>query len=506
MSNPSKLMDVNGLSYLYNKLKERIDSLTSSSKTEIDIFKTNMQADVAAAIADAKRTAAAAQASADQIRDYMYSAEADFVRSADFNAAISRITSFEMTIVDELPDTGKKGYIYLILADDGSGDDIYNEYLWIEDKNSFEKIGTTRIDLTPYAKTEYVNKYFTMKDYAEANYLNKTDAATTYVAKTSYDSKIAEIEKSVSDSNQTVINNYVDNTKYNADIDALKKADADEVTRADTKYLPKTDAANTYLYKSENAVSASKLATARNIAISGAVTGNANFDGSGNINISTSVNHSHNYAGSSSVGGVANSAAKLATARNIALTGAVTGNANFDGSGNISIDTSVNHGHSSIEYIGNHSEAASGTSANSPNTGMAVGHGLSLTGTYNDASTPVSYGNIINVAGAGTGQLLCEWSGSDSVTGGLYYRSHRDTSSGGWGPWKAVAYTDSNISGNAATASKLATARNIALTGAVTGNANFDGSGNIVITTTATKGTTAPTQLADGFLYYQYEN
>ena len=44
-----------------------------------------------------------------------------------------------------------------------------------------------------------------------------------------------------------------------------------------------------------NASTASKLATARNIAISGAVTGNANFDGSGNININTTVNHGHNY-------------------------------------------------------------------------------------------------------------------------------------------------------------------------------------------------------------------
>lgn len=43
-----------------------------------------------------------------------------------------------------------------------------------------------------------------------------------------------------------------------------------------------------------------------------------------------------------------------------------------------------------------------------------------------------------------------------------------------------------SITGNAATATKLATARNIALTGAVTGNANFDGSGNISIATTAT--------------------
>ena len=38
----------------------------------------------------------------------------------------------------------------------------------------------------------------------------------------------------------------------------------------------------------------------------------------------------------------------------------------------------------------------------------------------------------------------------------------------------------------ASTAATLATARNIALTGAVTGNVNFDGSGNVSITTTAT--------------------
>ena len=45
--------------------------------------------------------------------------------------------------------------------------------------------------------------------------------------------------------------------------------------------------------------------------------------------------------------GNAATATKLATARNIALTGAVTGNVNFDGSGNISITTTTNHSHSS---------------------------------------------------------------------------------------------------------------------------------------------------------------
>lgn len=40
------------------------------------------------------------------------------------------------------------------------------------------------------------------------------------------------------------------------------------------------------------------------------------------------------------------------------------------------------------------------------------------------------------------------------------------------------------VHGNSATASKLQTARNIAIGGAVKGSANFDGSGNVTITVT----------------------
>lgn len=45
--------------------------------------------------------------------------------------------------------------------------------------------------------------------------------------------------------------------------------------------------------------------------------------------------------------------------------------------------------------------------------------------------------------------------------------------------WKKIAYTDDNV----ASATKLATARNIAISGAVSGDADFDGSGNITINT-----------------------
>ena len=51
------------------------------------------------------------------------------------------------------------------------------------------------------------------------------------------------------------------------------------------------------------------------------------------------ISHTHNYAGSSSAGGAATSAKKLATARAITLSGAVNGSANFDGSGDTNIST-----------------------------------------------------------------------------------------------------------------------------------------------------------------------
>lgn len=53
------------------------------------------------------------------------------------------------------------------------------------------------------------------------------------------------------------------------------------------------------------------------------------------------TSHTHSYAGSSSVGGSATSAVKLATARTISLVGDATGSTTFDGSGNVSITTTV---------------------------------------------------------------------------------------------------------------------------------------------------------------------
>lgn len=60
------------------------------------------------------------------------------------------------------------------------------------------------------------------------------------------------------------------------------------------------------------------------------------------LNAKASASHTHRYAGSSSAGGAANSALRLSSPRTIALKGAVTGSASFDGSSNLNLNVTAN--------------------------------------------------------------------------------------------------------------------------------------------------------------------
>lgn len=72
--------------------------------------------------------------------------------------AVGKITSFEYKVVSELPavSEGKKGTIYLVAHSGSTAQNIYDEYIFLPADGStaarYEKIGTTDIDLTPYAK------------------------------------------------------------------------------------------------------------------------------------------------------------------------------------------------------------------------------------------------------------------------------------------------------------------------------------------------------------------
>ncbi|EFN5706868.1 hypothetical protein FQH62_15800 [Escherichia coli] len=199
-----------------------------------------------------------------------------------------------------------------------------------------------------------------------------------------------------------------------------------------------------------NAATATKLQTARTI-------GGVSFDGSANIDLP-----GVNKAGNQSTTGNAATATKLQTARTI-------NGVMFDGSANISIPTITSRGRVT---------ALTGTT-------QGAATGLQMYEAYNN-SYPTTYGNVLHMKGAsaaGEGELLIGWSGTSGAHAPVFIRSRRDYTDAAWSAWAQVytsrdsipgvnATGNQNTTGNAATATKLQTARTI-------GGVSFDGTANI---------------------------
>ena len=81
--------------------------------------------------------------------------DSDFQTGTEVQTAIDNaladITGIDFEVVQTLPQTGEKGVIYLV-ANSGSAPNVYDEYIWIDGDptGSFEKIGTTEVDLSHY--------------------------------------------------------------------------------------------------------------------------------------------------------------------------------------------------------------------------------------------------------------------------------------------------------------------------------------------------------------------
>jgi hypothetical protein len=78
-----------------------------------------------------------------------------YATPTDIMQAIASIPQFNMSIVNELPLAGEKMTLYLV-PKEGTNNDVYDEYIWIEQSSSFEHLGTTAVDLSDYVKnTDY---------------------------------------------------------------------------------------------------------------------------------------------------------------------------------------------------------------------------------------------------------------------------------------------------------------------------------------------------------------
>lgn len=62
--------------------------------------------------------------------------------------------NLQIVIVEELPEVGNPNYIYLVPNEDEEESNVYNEYIWLADEETYEKIGGVDIDLTNYVTTD----------------------------------------------------------------------------------------------------------------------------------------------------------------------------------------------------------------------------------------------------------------------------------------------------------------------------------------------------------------
>lgn len=72
------------------------------------------------------------------------------------NVAIAGISGISFEIVQQLPATGDAGTIYLVPAGQTPSGDIYAEWIYIN--SSWEKLGTTAVDLTGYTSWDSQNE------------------------------------------------------------------------------------------------------------------------------------------------------------------------------------------------------------------------------------------------------------------------------------------------------------------------------------------------------------
>lgn len=70
--------------------------------------------------------------------------------------AIGQISGFDFLVVDKLPEIGESGHIYLVRHQHGDKD-IYDEYIWVQSIQDFEKIGNTDLDLSEYYTKSEIN-------------------------------------------------------------------------------------------------------------------------------------------------------------------------------------------------------------------------------------------------------------------------------------------------------------------------------------------------------------
>lgn len=135
--------------------KTEIAALVENGEDEINSAVLTGKAELQTIAAQAANSAMQAAQSATDASASLEAAQAAAVTAtnaaelAESFAQYGIKTNSDYTSVSQLPVPGNAQYIYFI-PNGSSGDNSYDEWVWIDSKSAYEKIGTTTIDLSDY--------------------------------------------------------------------------------------------------------------------------------------------------------------------------------------------------------------------------------------------------------------------------------------------------------------------------------------------------------------------
>ena len=138
--------------------------------------------------------------------------DSNYVTNIKLQEALAKIKTLKKEVVKALPATGQDDVIYLVKDAKGKANNVYLEYLWIN--NAFELIGSTEVDLSGYAKTSDLTPYA------------KTSEVDTKISNIKIPGKLSEL---------------TDDSTHRTVTDAQRKAWDGKVDKVDGKGLSSND-------------------------------------------------------------------------------------------------------------------------------------------------------------------------------------------------------------------------------------------------------------------------
>ncbi len=393
------------------------------------------------------------------------------VASLDSNGLIpaSQLPSYVDDVLEyatyaELPVTGEAGKIYIVVADETSGDDT-SSYRWTGTVYAVVSNTLTASDVKAlYEANPDTNEYSDAeKVLVDVSQVLETTATTLPTAINELVS--VKVDKIVGSS-------LVPDTKVSLyDSHIIDAANPHAVTKAQVGLSNAEDTRDNV----KNVLSATKWTTARTITLSGDVTGSVSVDGSANVTMSTTVQPNSvalgtDTTGNYMVGIIAGSGLSVSHTQGEGSTATITNS-------NPNVTTDITTTHNSTNVVVNSSDGTDGTinAATQTLAGvMSAADKTKLDGIEAGATGDQTANEILTllntVDGSGSGLDADLLDGQE----GAYYLNASNINAGTIDDTRLPATITSSTIGNASTATKLATPRTI-------NGVSFNGSANITI-------------------------